>query len=58
LILALAYLLTPRMGATGLAAAYVGGWAVALMTVSIISSRLGLNAIAAESVASPGREAS
>jgi O-antigen/teichoic acid export membrane protein len=58
LILALAYLLTPRLGATGLAAAYVGGWAVALMTVSIISSRLGLNAIAAESVASTGREAS
>ena len=46
LILALVYVLTPQFGATGLAAAYVGGWALALMTISPIAYRLGLKAIA------------
>jgi O-antigen/teichoic acid export membrane protein len=56
LILVLAYLLAPRFGAAGLAAAYVGGWAVALMTIAIIASRLGLKAIVPEPVASRNQE--
>jgi len=54
LILALAYSLTPQFGASGLAAAYVGGWALALTTICVISARLGLQAIIAEPEPSPG----
>lgn len=53
-ILTLAYLLTPQFGASGLAAAYVGGWALALTTISIISSRLGLKAVVSAPEPSPG----
>jgi O-antigen/teichoic acid export membrane protein len=53
-ILVLAYLLTPRYGATGLAAAYVGGWAVALTTISVVSARLGLKAVIVEPEPSAG----
>ena len=53
-ILILAYLLTHHYGASGLAAAYVGGWAVALTTISIVSSRLGLKAVIAEPEPSAG----
>jgi O-antigen/teichoic acid export membrane protein len=56
-ILALAYSLTSPFGASGLAAAYVGGWALALTTICVISFRLGLQAITAEPEASPGRVA-
>jgi O-antigen/teichoic acid export membrane protein len=58
LILTLAYLLTPPLGASGLAAAYAGGWALALATISIISSRLGLKAVVGEPEPSAGRGAS
>jgi O-antigen/teichoic acid export membrane protein len=41
-ILGLAYVLSPRTGAVGLATAYAAGWAVALGSVAVLALRLGL----------------
>lgn len=45
LIVALAYTLTPAYGAAGLAAAHVGGWALALTVIGILTHRIGLTAL-------------
>jgi O-antigen/teichoic acid export membrane protein len=44
LIVVAAYLLTPSLGALGLAAAYAIGWTVALCTTSALALRLGIHA--------------
>jgi O-antigen/teichoic acid export membrane protein len=42
LILTLAYVLTPSYGATGLALAHAAGWTVALVSIGIVTYRVGL----------------
>jgi len=44
LIVIAAYMLTPSLGALGLAAAYLIGWTVALCTTSALTVRLGIHA--------------
>ena len=55
LILALAYSLTPAHGAAGLAAAHVGGWALALLAIGLLTYRLGLTTAPADFAWQTGR---
>jgi O-antigen/teichoic acid export membrane protein len=51
----IAALLTPTMGAVGLATAYATGWSLALLGVLVIVSRLGLGAPAAGTLVASAR---
>jgi hypothetical protein len=53
-IVALAFTLTPTMGATGLAIAYAVGWGVALVLIAIMALRTWPKALAAAAAEGDG----